>query len=463
MRINEVNLDDRQDLTFRFRSVEKVLKYKELENTEIYFCPFEQEDDVLEGELNLYWQADEILWDNFFAHYFIVYFTHYSVLVLEDEDKREIPKKIMWQQTRSRYNMNGLINEFLDFDIVRVVKKLVMANDHKISPEEMRLYLKLIHFGAITVIGRVRGCELPSSEKRLNGNWDEAIKKIDWTKTQEKGEFHVFEMIYKEIGEELIGDNLKDWQRWLLLDFPECYFDVLKEMVFPKWYIASFCKKCTDTRNWAQYGDFHRGVCLIFRTHQGAMGRGMNLKTCHEYSSSKGRIIRNHIEPLKEVKYTSSFPAINFFEMLGCIPGMMIEEWYRGSNGTCSKYYIKRNSAEWEEWHHRYWQMFEFLVTNKGEAWHDLAEERIVLEDLFFEDYESDISNRKIQYDFEELQGIIWGYATTEDDKKAIREKIEELCRKNGRSGFPFYQVIKNPANREFMIEKELLLGQKMI
>lgn len=57
MRINEVNLNDRNDLTFRFRSADKLLEYGELENLEIYFCPFEQEDDVLEGELNLYWQS----------------------------------------------------------------------------------------------------------------------------------------------------------------------------------------------------------------------------------------------------------------------------------------------------------------------------------------------------------------------------------------------------------------------
>lgn len=453
--ISEVDLNSRKDLTFRFRSADKILEYKELENTEIYFCPFEEEDDVLEGALNLYWQADEVLWDNFFAHYFIVYQVHYSLIVLTDEDKREIPKEILWRQVRTKYNMEGLIYDFLEQDTVRCVKKLAMANNHKVSSEELCLYLKYIHSAAITVAAKVVGVELQLPDRKLDDNWEEMIKKINWEKMQKDGIFHILDKGYQKYRQGLVTEKCEDWKRWLLLDFPDCYFSILKEMVFPKWYIASFCKSCTDTRNWAQYGDYNRGICLIFRTHQGTSGRGIRLKTCNSFSTSQGRIISNSVEPLKEVQYTSSFPEINFFEMLGSIPGKMVEEWYHGDNKNCSKYYVDRNSVERKEWQSKYWKMFEFLITNKGEDWHDLAEERIVLENLFFEGYENK-DNRKIKYDFEELHGIIWGCATTEENKKIIREQIGELCKKYGRNEFQFYQVVKKPASREFVIEKEL-------
>lgn len=52
MRLNEVDLNGNEELTFRFRNISKMLKYKELENLEMYFCPFDMEDDVLEGSLN---------------------------------------------------------------------------------------------------------------------------------------------------------------------------------------------------------------------------------------------------------------------------------------------------------------------------------------------------------------------------------------------------------------------------
>ena len=64
MKYNEVNFDG--DVTFRYRSTESLLGYLEVDKSEIQFCPFNEEDDVCEGTLNIYWQADEILWDNFY-------------------------------------------------------------------------------------------------------------------------------------------------------------------------------------------------------------------------------------------------------------------------------------------------------------------------------------------------------------------------------------------------------------
>lgn len=454
MGINEVDLNSREDLTFRFRSADKLLEYQELENTEIYFCPFDQEDDVLEGALNLYWQADEILWTNFFAHYFLVFFMHYSILLLEDEEKRERPKEILWQRARADFKMEGLIQEFLNQDIVQWTKKIAMADNHKVRPEELRLYFKQIHPAAVATAGKALGLEVPLSEKRWTEEMDEALQRVNWEKTQEEGFFRWLNQTHQKIKQVLPTERMEDWKLWLLLDFPDCYFDALREMVFPKWYIASFCKSCTNTRNWAQYGDYHKGICLIFRTHPGNAGRGIRLKTCHSYSSSEGRIFENNIEPLKEVRYDANSQELNFFETLGSLTGIMLDEWCHGSDGECSKYYRKRGSVQWDEWHRRYWQAFAHMVTCKGGDWDGLAEERIVLENLFFEDYD-DPSNRKIQYDFEELEGIIWGCATTEENKKKIRDQIAELCKKNGRDKFQFYQAVKDPAKKSFIIERE--------
>ena len=48
MRLNEVDLNGNGELTFRFRNIGKMLEYKELEKLEIYYTPFEIEDEELD-------------------------------------------------------------------------------------------------------------------------------------------------------------------------------------------------------------------------------------------------------------------------------------------------------------------------------------------------------------------------------------------------------------------------------
>lgn len=58
MKLNEVILNDRDDIIFHFRNADSVLKFDELKNLEIYFCPYNSEDDAAEGLMNVYWKAD---------------------------------------------------------------------------------------------------------------------------------------------------------------------------------------------------------------------------------------------------------------------------------------------------------------------------------------------------------------------------------------------------------------------
>ena len=359
MRLNEVDLNGNGELTFRFRNIGKMLEYKELENLEIYFCPFDMEDDVLEGSLNLYWKGDEILWDNFIGHYFIVFYTQYIILILSDDEERKIPQKINWRLFRSDFNMDGLIHELLDKPIVKLIKTLAMNKEHKVGSDELLLYLNLLHNSIIEIVGRINGANMATLKDKEMVEYMKFEDDMNWDETKESGLFRILNQLYQRQKEKIDSQKLPDWQRWLLLEFPNKYFDVLEDMVFPKWYIASFCKNCTNTRNWAQYGDSNKGVCLIYRTHQGALGRGLQLKTCHEYSSDKGKIFNNHIEPLHNVEYSAEYPEINFFEMLGNLPGKMIDEWFHDSKGNASKYYIKRNSGQdWQRWHGEYCKLY---------------------------------------------------------------------------------------------------------
>ena len=296
------------------------------------------------------------------------------------------------------------IKHKLDKPIVKLIKNLAMNKEHKVESDELRLYLNLLHNSVIEIVGRINGVS-------------------------------VFTLKEKEV-----------------VDFTK-----LEEMVFPKWYIASFCKNCTNTRNWAQYGDSNKGVCLIYRTHHGALGRGLRFKMCHEYSRSKGRIYNNYIEPLHNVEYSAEHPEINFFETLGNLPGKMVDEWFHDSKGNASTYYIKHdNSPDWLRWHREYWELFQKIVGYKGKDWKGLEEERIILENSMLVDYEYEPSERKIKYDFDELRGIIWGCSVKDTQKNKIRSIINELCAITGRTDFEFYQAVREPSSHEIRIEKEI-------
>ena len=59
-------------MIYRFRDAQKLLAYKELENSEIYFSPYDQLNDPMEGFLNVFWQGDTIAWIGLIKHFILM-------------------------------------------------------------------------------------------------------------------------------------------------------------------------------------------------------------------------------------------------------------------------------------------------------------------------------------------------------------------------------------------------------
>ena len=49
--------------------------------------------------------------------------------------------------------------------------------------------------------------------------------------------------------------------------------------------------------------------------------------------------------------------------------------------------------------------------------------------------------DRKLKYDFNDLDGIIFGIKTSASDKFKILKVIDEKCRRSNRNDFKFYQA----------------------
>ncbi|MNR38225.1 hypothetical protein D3C85_1563080 [compost metagenome] len=50
-------------------------------------------------------------------------------------------------------------------------------------------------------------------------------------------------------------------------------------------------------------------------------------------------------------------------------------------------------------------------------------------------------SDRTLKYNFESLEGIIFGIKTSDSDKIALMQKIKQLCSEHGSRSFKFYQA----------------------
>jgi hypothetical protein len=120
----------------------------------------------------------------------------------------------------------------------------------------------------------------------------------------------------------------KDLERFIFIDYPKYYINSVRGLMFPKWYVSSFCNTYTNSRMWADYADDHKGACLIFKVSQENSGKTIRLYTCHECSGKEGYIYEFHQETLHDIKYSNDYKAINFFQMLGNIPGKMIEAFF---------------------------------------------------------------------------------------------------------------------------------------
>ena len=58
-----------ENFIYRYRSLEKIFKFNELENLEIYFSKPSELNDQMENYMNIIWQGDEIAFKGLFKHY----------------------------------------------------------------------------------------------------------------------------------------------------------------------------------------------------------------------------------------------------------------------------------------------------------------------------------------------------------------------------------------------------------
>ena len=235
-------------------------------------------------------------------------------------------------------------------------------------------------------------------------------------------------------------------QKHLLLDFPSIYIDQLRRLLWPDWYTACFVKEYHNSSLWANYGDAHKGVCLIFEADEEDGQARLKLKQVTGGSFSRDGGSREHWDfvpmPFHAVRYKVKPDEVDFFRSMGQpSEDALFKLWYTDENSNLSDCatQIFGPDRDIDAWRKRHWDNFDRDACFKTKDWEYEQEFRLTLHSLL----ENSLCARKrtLTYDFDSLTGIVFGMRTSYDDKLEIIDILTRKCRENQRTDLKFFQA----------------------
>ena len=465
---------------YRYRRIARAIE--EIENGTIYFPTREELNDPVEGYVRVFWQGDKFAWEGLFKNYIYSLMKAIHLYLLASDEKLLHKKSI-----------NRDIYDYGNAPIVKVLEKLGTAileeseivriaefygsKNLKCTAEELKLILRLIHDKALKLC--IESCLtekiIPEEEGRLflntvnkrivNSIPIEQLTNLDDEKRIEFMHFiesffeDLTELQYIQMGlknesflygyqsEDSNGNETKSitedkqYRNWLAVsvDFPEIYVEQLKNMIYPEGFFVCFSKHNDNTAMWGNYAENHTGVCFVYETDENNSFR-------FKYPNDK----KIGLVP-KEINYEGKIIERNYFETLGRLTLPQIIRWLTGK-GEISNCY-KTITADMDAWRKNYWEAFEVKNYQKLKHWSYEEEYRIYISDEF--DDLSDAKSRILEYDPQNVKGVIFGIRTTEYDKKRIFELL--MKKKDVFKDFTFYQAEYDETEQKIKVREKHL------
>lgn len=463
------------EFIYRFRPVDRLLnadgKTGELDSQYIFFSAPEKLNDPLEGYKEVYFCGDHIIWGNMIKHYLRCLID--SCLDYLCSERGATPTKTINVFANELYapaplnELNRAIFERLISE--PTIKEFIsrLATNRKVWRWEILSYFQCLHLHFLDIIFEIlheRQCS-PDKLDQLTKTRGQRLAKIkimgseiiasqNLTKEQEIT-FQTRHQIARE--QQLLAryrDNeskVSDAWFFIMHEYPEFFCKSIERLIYPEWYTACFMSACNDSAIWASYGGNHTDVCLKFRVSTD------DDKTSIELTIPNGQNLDGITWglaklPFHEVSYEKTFVEIDFFRSLGRLPiPALSKAWLLDENkerSICSEDIFNDES----KWRDRYWENFYHAVTVKLKAWDREKESRLILTSTI--NNLEDIENRKLHYDFNLLEGIIFGINTPTEKKLKIIKRVEVLCKHFQRSEFSFYQAGYDASAREIIHTK---------
>lgn len=471
---------------FRFRSIDALLgKFQELEKQTIYFASPEELNDPMEGLRNIVWNGDEIVWTNFFKHYAFCLNCCYFLLNVARHPRRkleaaDIPNLERWDEILipiEREVFNDIWERFCNLPHIQEIIEALANTRRKIRYREIISHLLSIQaFGFLDEIrksyidhGLISGFPtlqlskepsqavgmemLLNAIKQCEEYENEHILDAVYHITSERHNDMIFTTEYRT--HNLPSKILDDFNRinqTTMLDFPTVYVEQLDRLLWPKWYTACFTESYHNSSVWAKYADAHKGVCLIF-------------KAIEKDNSNSLELNDNSITlPFRKVNYTHIPDETDFFRTI-CRPDVptITELWYTDQNGNISECAAHLESdRSLSAWRERCRNNFSRHVTFKTKDWRYEQECRLILDEGLGQFSKKD--DRALIYDFNSLNGIIFGIRTPREDQVKIRETIREImeekkkCPENNQTDFKYFQAYYSAEDGKIQ-KREIRLG----
>jgi hypothetical protein len=364
---------------------------------------------------------------------------------------------------QGREILNDICERFFGRYSIDEVPALLAKCQVRFRRDALEFVLRSLHpvaFNSVLHVYRQRGMETSPDIAPPNGqaapeNVVAAMKEVlvkiaagddDATPEQLGVMFSVASTITKQV--ELLAylDSPSDISRaWLsiVVSFPEAYIDRLQHFVFFKWYAACFVADPNDAAMWSHYGDSHRGVCLQIRAADDRDGPTIKLRSVvsssgiDEASVPVRREIPLTFQPMN---YVDSLAPIDFFRSLARVPIPDLKaDWYLDADGSCSEC-AEGVLSQSREWLDSNWAAFVASTTTKLRYWEHEREYRLVLPSIL--DLYDTIDARRLQFDFADLEGIVFGIKTPLAQKEEIIKIVLAKCERDGRKEFKFSQAL---------------------
>lgn len=437
---------------YRYRSYktnEKGINYDKegLINSEIYFAELSELNDPMEGYIDVYFQGDLVIWKNLLKNYFLSLYESFTLSLISrpiPADPRDLFEPIVvihqwfsehFQNLCNQDWFHTLPSKFIsDLTVSSLLKNL--PNKH-ISKDQLLICLKVINIIAIKITLEHMANTAIFKEKPVQIIPNEFLSKINWRDLLSENE-NISNEAYIRLNQcfnslSLFNEEVDIRTKFILIDFPNIFMKQLEKFMYPEFYVACFSRTPKNSSMWGNYANLHQGICLKFNFQN-------KIPLYLPYSYGSNGVSKKFIDyTVNKVNYSNCLTSLNFFENLGNVAGGVLDRLWLIDNETKEATQVKLIDDTTRE---KYWQNIYDILSQKTTDWEYEQEERLLLNNMFGDFYES--KDRCVKYDFNCLEGIIFGLRTSDADKKEIIDIIANKCRQENRENFTFYQSFYN-------------------
>ena len=468
--------------TYRFRSIDNLLgEHRELEQQSIYFAGPDELNDPTDGYRDIIWRGDTIVWSNLFKNYiYCMNNIYYKYIVLPSNgestlETADIPIEGKWESpiTPEQDAIFQTICQaaFKHLGLADAAQELHNLNA-EVRRDHLQAYLDWLYRDLLGLLRGVYEYYSASTHDTTLPPFDphnvqfpnhetlplpQLIHQLH-TDPQQTGvdptgllNFAISRSLnhrYSVRAE--LGEEVDELAEKVSFGINRDYLDNLPKLAIPEWSTACFTTSQNTSTMWSNYADEHKGVCLVFQSHNAADPKRSPymplFSTLELAQQASGADLTNcdieHLNsPLHKVRYATSQDKVNFFTSLAASdPPELMRRWYKDDDNkrsTCSEH-INEDGFD-ETWQENYYKDFINGILSKNGVWAQESEYRLIALQPDANYFEG--RSKTLHYRFDDLKGIIFGMRTSDDDKIELAKIVRLKCHKHDRNDFHFRQA----------------------